>query len=225
MLPRVIFLHGMKSGGTSLRYMLLDEFGYDAIAPVPMGASQTEVDYPTLRGVDPLQYQMQMREQDVSCYRVVMSHYDWRIVNRLPGWGVITLLRHPVEQIVSLYQFMLSARDFEAFRFTAPPFLEWVQGEGKVFLNGQTRLLSGHGRESVHVAMTNLTNPRLSFGLLEHFEESVARWNERFGWSLVVEHRNKSEKIALSDEAIKLVEWLQSDDMKLYDVACEIFGA
>jgi len=215
--PKVIFLHGLKTGGTSLRYMLLDEYGADRVSPVPMGESQKEVDYPVLRGVNPLVYQDTVTPEKVAEYDVVMSHYDWQIVDRLPGWQVITLLRHPVEQIRSLYTFMLGAKDFELFGFSAPPFMAWVRGEGSKFLNSQTRMLSGHGCYSLDAAMRNLQDERLSFGILELFGESVQRWNERFGWSMRVQHRNESAAIVELSESDQVeVELLQADDMQLY---------
>lgn len=224
MKPRVIFLHGMKSGGTSLRYMLLDEYGYDAIAPVPMGKSQLEVEYPVLRGVDPLKYQHTIDAHQMMRYQVVMSHYDWQIVKRLPGWDVITLLRHPVAQIVSLYNFLMGAADFSNFKFTAPPFMDWVQGEGKVYLNGQTRLLSGHGQSNLGAALNNLKDARMRFGILENFGESVAHWNEQYGWSMTVEHRNESvHRIPMTDAVYGAVSLLQHQDMILYETAMEMF--
>lgn len=217
MKPRVIFLHGLKTGGTSLRYMLLDEYGIERIAPVPIGDSIGEQTYPVLRGVNPLQYQRGVTTLMMSPYDVVMSHYDWEIVERLPGWEVITLLRHPVEQIRSLYQFMWQSPDFPTFQDTAGPFMEWVRGEGSKFLNSQTRLLSGHGCTSLDAAMRNLQCDRLSFGILELFGESVRRWNERFGWSMRVQHRNESEAVVqLSEREQVEVEFLQADDMQLY---------
>lgn len=90
-MSKVIFLHILKCGGTSMRYALLEQYGYENVAPVPIGAASADYAYPYLRGVDPLQYQATITSDKIEGYSVVMSHYDWGIVDRLPSWDVITL--------------------------------------------------------------------------------------------------------------------------------------
>lgn len=103
-------------------------------------------------------------------------------------------------------------------------FLEWLEsGKAKPLLNTQTRYLSGHGCESIDRALQNIRDERLTFGMVERFEESIALFNQTFGWSLSVRHDNRSPKQGLSDRAIELAEELQADDMRLYKEACEMF--
>jgi hypothetical protein len=220
--PHIIFLHGLKTGGTSLRYMLLDEYGYEQVAPVPIGFSRGRHDYPVLKLVDPLEYQLLIKPEDVTRYQVVMSHYDWRIVERLPDWRVITMLRHPVNQIKSLYQYMVRSEDFPDFN--PPPFMDWVRGAGQVYLNGQIKTLAGHHTSDLKIALRNLEDSRLSFGILEKFEASVWRWNRQFGWSMDIEHRNQAEKhIKLTALEFAEVAEFQRGDMQLYARAVELF--
>lgn len=222
MKPRIIFLHGLKTGGTSLRSMLLKEYGYAQVAPVPIGNSRFTQDYPVLKIVQPLDYQHYIQPADVAGYGVVMGHYDWDIVDSLPDWQVITLLRHPVDQIVSLYQYMRDSADFPNFKPVS--FMDWVRGAGRVYLNHQVKLLSGHRVPSLDRALANLADKRLSFGMLEFFEDTVERWNTQFGWSLKVEHRNKAaQPLELSAKDYWTVCGLQAEDMVLYEAALSAY--
>lgn len=129
-----------------------------------------------------------------------------------------------INQIVSLYNFLMNANDFPLFKFTAPPFMEWVRGEGSCFLNGQTRLLSWHGCYSLATALQNLRSDRLSFGIMELFDMSIEQWNKRYGWSMVAQHRNQSDsQVALSEADRAELERLQADDCRLYCKAKKLF--
>ena len=229
MKPKVIFIHPLKTGGTSVRYMLLNEYGFERVMPVPMGDAFGKQDeaYPVMRGY-PLQVQKTITPETVAGYDVVMSHYDWGIVNRLPGWQVITILRDPVEQIRSLYQYMVDRPHLfpDAAHMSALGFAYWVQSKyGRPFLNNQTAFLSSHQQRDYVTAVRNLQDERVSFGLLERFEETVQRWNRRFGWSMTVEHRNKTDRPYVMDTNTRtLVQGLQKDDMMLWTEATRKFG-
>lgn len=229
MKPKVIFIHPLKTGGTSVRYMLLHEYGSDRIAPVPMGDAfgKQDEDYLTMGGY-PLQVQERITAERVVGYDVVMSHYDWGIVDKLPDWDVITILRDPVEQIRSLYEYMIARPHlFEgAIWMNRAGFTRWMQSEYAVpYLNNQTAFLSGHHVRSPYAAIDNLRNERVCFGLLEQFHETVWRWNARFGWSMTVEHRNKSRpSVSIDAETRALVENLQCQDMLLWETATAIFN-
>lgn len=225
--PKIIFIHPLKTGGTSLRYMLLKEYGAAQIYPVPIGDAKEDVPYPALPKVNPLFWQLTVNEAMVKDFAVVMGHFGWHITTRLPERQIITMLRHPVRQIVSLYNFMAQSPNFTQLHpmLREMGFEAWVQSEmARPYLNNQTTYLSGHNKCNLAVALKNLEDGRLSFGILEHFAESIARWNTKFGWSMVVEHQNKSEGKPISADALQMVEGLQYDDMVLYEAALELFG-
>lgn len=229
-MTQIIFLHILKCGGTSLRHMLLEQFGYEQIAPVPVGLSPTPREYPYMRDIDPLVYQTTITPEMVSRFDVVMGHYDWRIVDRLPERKVITMFRHPVGQLYSLFRYMKRQPTLAKMHPEIQPmsFYEWLTSEhSKPYLNTQTRYMSGHGQEHIGHALHNLKSNRLAFGLVERFDESVALFNRVFNWSMQSRRDNaapaKFKKDLFKPEMLKLIESFQAPDMVLYRAACELF--
>lgn len=227
MKPNIIFIHILKCGGTSLRHMLLDEYGYDAIAPVPLGGATGDFAYPHLHGVFPLQHQSTITPKAVKDYQVVMSHYDIQIASRLPEWHIMTMLRHPVEQLYSLFRFMKRNPDLKKMHSDIQHmgFEEWVcSNAAKPYFNTQTKYLSSHNQPTVHIAISWLLHGRLIYGILERFDESIALFNESFGWAMNSQHLNKApSRTALSQDTMRMAEEYQRDDMELYRIACELF--
>lgn len=228
---QIIFLHILKCGGTSLRHMLLEQFGYHQIATVPVGLSPTPREYPYMRDIDPLIYQQTITPEMVNQYSVVMGHYDWRIVDRLPERKVITMFRHPVGQLYSLFRYMKRIPKLIEMHpeMQSMSFREWLESDySKPYLNTQTRYLSGHGVESLNTALVNLRDERLNFGLVECFPDSVRLFNQAFNWSLVERHENTDRHHLvppmLGRADYDLAKELQAYDMALYRAACELFG-
>lgn len=221
-LPRVIFIHAMKTGGTSLQHMLVEQYGPELIFPVPVGNGVGRAGIPSTKGFPSL-VQHHINPRAVAPYRVVMGHFDWNIVRRLPGWEVVTLVRHPVEQICSLYQYMVANDSLfpQAPAMRRDGIEKWVLGEGAVLLNNQTACFSGH-RGDANLAIQNLRGA--SFGLLERFDESVERWNRRFGWNLQVQRRNVSQNpIEVTPPLRDFLTSLQAKDMRVYEEAKRMF--
>ena len=221
---KVIFLHILKTGGTSLRYMLLEQYGAGQIAPVPVGRV-TGLAYPTL-AENSLVYQASITPEMVADYAVVMSHYDWRITERLPDWPVLTVFRHPVTQLHSTFRFMQRNRDLrQRLGVQATDFEAWLHdGESQRYRNTQTRYLSAHGMEDIDAALRNLESDRLTFGLLERFDESIALFNRKFGWQMRPRHDNAaSSRQRLPDDIWAQAEIAQADDMRLYEKVCDLF--
>lgn len=227
--PKIIFIHILKCGGTSMLHMLFDEYGVSEFHPVPLSTSLKKVEYPALRGVSALEWQNQINVNTAYHYGVIAGHYDWGLAKRLTQWTVVTLLRHPVEQIRSLYQFMLANRDalgeiVDWMREVG--FVKWVQSQhAQTYLNAQTTYLSGHHVRDLNLAKQNLHSERVVFGILEYFEESILRWNKHFGWDMTMQHRNSASNVLeLDDDTRAMVERLQQQDMVLYQSACDAFN-
>lgn len=224
----VIYLHILKCGGTSMLYMLYEQYGAGAFHPVPISTVKDVVEYPNLRGFTALSWQGMLQTDTIGFYGCIAGHYDWDIALRLPESRVVTFLRHPVQQLKSLYQYM--AREVKEDRETALylqgiGFAGWLASEHiQNYLNGQTTVLSGHRRRSLDLAMANLQSGRIVYGLVERYSESVALFNRAFDWSLREQKRNVAPNVIdLPDNIYQEALRLQATDMQLYDYACKHF--
>jgi hypothetical protein len=116
--------------------------------------------------------------------RAVVGHF-WYGLHEHVGrpWTYITLLRHPVERVLSLYHFLklentMSVADFAA----APPFREVD--------NDQTRRIAGLDPElgECTPAMLDLAREHLRrdfavAGIVERFDDTLALLRKRLGWT------------------------------------------
>ena len=209
-------------------YMLYEQYGAEGFHPVPISTVKDVVQYPHIRGFDALTWQKMLNIDTVHFYGVLAGHYDWILAKRLPDWQVVTMLRHPVYQLRSLYQYM--AREKKENRevaeyLTAIGFAGWVQSSHiRPYLNGQTTYLSGHGVRNVDIALNNLQSERVTFGLVERFADSIQLFNHKFGWSLTEQQRNISPNVVdLEPDVYQEVGRLQANDMRLYTWATEYF--
>ena len=245
---KVIFLHINKCGGSSLRHMLMSEYSWCEIAPVPVRPFTFTFPYPVIRGTTEIEYQEILWPDDFRNYKLVMGHYDWRVTKKLPDWKIMTVLRDPVRQLLSHYYFIERARDQygDLWEEIGPMgFSGWVRSKHVMpFLNDQTRVLSGgwvypvedeqkramYGQEANYTrAISNLCNLRMTFGLLERLDESVKLFNHAFGWQLPEPiHVNKAQvntdDIDLDKSTIDYVKQLQHKDMRLYKAAQDTFN-
>lgn len=209
-------------------YSLFEQHGVSGFYPVPVSTVKDIIYYPHLRGFDPLQWFKQIDTDTIDFYSCVAGHYDWDMANKLQDWQVITLLRHPVDQLRSLYQYM--ARE-EKEDYNKAKYLQHIGFDGwlisddiKQYLNGQTRYLSGHDIWHVRYAMQNLQSERVTFGLVERYADSLNLFNKKFGWELKEQKRNVSPNVVVLEpdvyqECVKL----QSADMQLYEYALDNF--
>lgn len=225
---KVVFLHLMKCGGTTLRHLLADEYPAHQIAPVPIKPNATTTPpFPHVR-VEPIEHQQAMRPEYIDQYRLVMSHYDFRITKKVPkDWLFMTMLRHPVKQLLSRYFFIQRAPEHgtEWDETCTQGFYYWLKYHAGKYLNHQTELL---GMGNVSKAVKLLENPRMTFGLVEHYPQSISLFNAAFGWKLPDPPRYNQAQIntdtyQIDPAAYRLAESLQSKDLELYRRAHEIF--
>jgi hypothetical protein len=213
----------MKCGGTTLRHLLADEYPHDDILPVAVDPRSTATPpYPHIKQ-DEITHMLSLRSADVAGYRLIMSHYDWRIMRILDDdWQIMTMLRHPVRQLMSRYYFIDRARDLygDEWERTGGDFRRWLLNHAASYANAQTRALGG----TVARAAATLADDRVVFGLVEQFPESIDLFNSAFGWHLPHPPRfNRAsintDEIDLDDETYQLAASVQSDDMALYAIA------
>ena len=230
-MSRVIFLHIPKTAGMALRAAFAKQVDPAAILPVPDDFRPTDVSYPVLSDTASMGYQMTLTDADVEGYELIMGHYDWRLVERLSSdWQVVTLLRHPVRQLLSLYNFYRATPKADRAGSHAIclrlSFREWLDTEHcHLRLNQACQVLSGQ-RHGVYVdyekAARNLERCA-AVGIVEDLSVSVDVINAAFGWKVSkrLKRENASpvraEDVKLDADTYSLAAWNQRYDMALYD--------
>jgi glycosyltransferase involved in cell wall biosynthesis len=228
---RPIFLHLPKTAGTTLLRILEREIAPRTVVRVydEDGTSIAEV--------------VESDAADRAAIAAVAGHMAIGIDRYLPGRNVyLTMLRDPVERIVSHYEF-LRARPHLAKRTRA---LEGVRSlEDYVMAspwaplinNGQARLLGGDvldpGRPAdeatLERALDAVGRPDVLVGLQDRFDESLLLFRRALGWGYPAYRRENRSGAAPRDELPESVVAMIRDrnalDLVLYRRARERFDA
>jgi hypothetical protein len=179
--PFLIFVHIPKTGGATLRSILLRNYPRSTV-------------YRSAPSVlpDPAEFS----EQDRARIRVYEGHMPFGLHTRLSEPATyITLVRDPVERAISRYHYILERpehpqyqkvrayRDLKEFSCDAP--------------NEQVMLLAGPRQRGVvasearlEEAKENLRRHFAVVGLTEQFDETLLLLKRRFGWRYVLYRRH-----------------------------------
>ena len=224
--PVLIFLHNLKTGGTTLRGILGRQYRGDEICVL---GRQTDVST------------VKREKIDDPGLRLIEGHVPFGVhvlISRPVAY--ITLLRDPVERIVSLYAFMRNGegRDIHCEARGALGSLEELVASGALpeVDNGQTRRLAGLSpayRECSAAmlgrAKENIRHHFAVVGLTERFDESVLLMRRLFGWpSALYSPRKVNPRrepvAALPNSTRRLIEERNRFDRELYEYAAERLG-
>ncbi len=227
----VLFLHLPKTGGVSLTEHMKRNLGEGLIHHQP-GA-----------------WQAIERSEDLGRFDYFAGHFNYgfhRLLRRkgVPEVDQITMLRHPVERVISAYY-------YHGIRESWVDCLRYGRGLCREYENDMVKRLSGLAQPNgydqdsldrlipygtteirhLEKAKENLT--RLSaIGITEHYDESIARFSRMFGW--------KGESIRMNSAGQRLHNrrpgWHELDfvdldliyernrlDMELYEFALGLF--
>lgn len=226
--PPLLFIHVMKTAGTSLRRMLQDSLGMDAIYPsdhdlegLPNGYYLSERDiveqYHTLRP-----------------HRVLVGHFVAVLSDRLPRkHREFTFLREPLQRSLSMLRFTSQIRGITPAELIADE-----KFMAKAICDYQTRMFGAgdiHGparRKPADDATLDRAIERLSrldfLGLTERFEESCHLFDRIFGTEVAGLARREnvsSDRWDEMDSLIPHISPLIERDNILYEHAMRIFMA
>ncbi len=226
---RLIFLHIPKTGGTTFLHLLRDLY-----------PRQTHF----VRNGDWRDQQAQVRAikpSRAAKIRVFMGHTPFGLHEILPGaWLSVTILRHPVSRIASLFHHVRQDPSHHLYARTIGRGMDMAafasSYAGRAVDNHQTRLLAGGplgmdplpGKltdEALQTALEHIARPDTLVGLQERLDETLAYFAERFGWGslgAIESHRVSGEATsvcAIDDATREAVETCSPMDMRLYEAA------
>jgi hypothetical protein len=211
-MQRLVFLHIPKTGGMTLRSLIRHNYPLDTVLEVERDQAAT------------------ITPEQVANARAIVGHLDY-------GWhrqvgisaDTITLLRHPLDRLVSLYFYIRRRGPSHPLTdLAAGSLASFAASEYFELHNDMTRQLSGlpgkPDRHALTLAKENLVSGIAEFGTDERFDESLLLFQRRFGWQSLYYRRENvtSDRPSLKsiDPAVRrMIERNNALDLELWEVA------
>ncbi|MED4080651.1 sulfotransferase family 2 domain-containing protein [Halalkalibacterium halodurans] len=210
-LETVLFLHIPKTGGLTLRGIIEDQYAKDE-----------RLKYPRLQ---PARFHS-LPKRKLTSLRCVYGHFGYGIHSTLhQPFTYITILRDPVERVISTYYFVLqNPQNRLHHQVKQMSFEQFVASDLPVVSNHQTRLISGKPIPHLALAKKHLNQHFSIVGITDMYAQSIFLMSQRFGWKNVqytkknkTKHRLKQEDF--SQETIATIRKRNELDLALYDYA------
>lgn len=231
----LVFLHIDKTGGMTLRSWLASQYSTEHIRPVPCPTTLTmgSMNYPTTH-MDLFAHNRKFTHNPD--HWLVMGHYDYGIVQRIPDPKlVMTVLRDPVQRVVSLYQFILREdRTFAQLNIDAHSlgFGGWARKHVGLWENAMTRQLAGvrwsssiwHEVDEAIYQQAEINLGRCDFvAVLEHLDDLIDRLSIDFNWTPPANRRlnTSNRKTVVDDATAEFIRQNSVYDTRLYLKAME----
>jgi hypothetical protein len=179
--PVTIFLHIPKTGGMTLYQVLEQNFPAESIWKVPA------------RGEDEFR---SLPEERRRRFRCIMGHAWFGIHDSIPNpFFYITMLRDPVERLISQYYHAMRDEGTELHRMIMERKLtleEFLQSGLDIFYNQQTRLIAGRKGVKMARRKTRQAPPHIRFQHPVLLEEAKQNMRKFFRFVGLVEKYDES---------------------------------
>ncbi|TMU87703.1 sulfotransferase family protein [Bacillus sp. BHET2] len=204
--PLTVFLHVPKTGGTTMNNIFRNQYSTGEL-----------FDHDRIDGKGKLIDTISPVEKEK--IKAVSGHYFYGFHQHFSmDYTYFTLLREPVDRVLSSYYFL---RDFPGHEHIRSLTLEEFVKTKHVAHNLQTAMISGIGRTpKLDKALDHLSEFKV-VGLTEKFDDSLFLLQKAYGWKHVqYKKQNITKKRPLKEDVperiIKLIEKYNTLDMKLY---------
>ena len=229
----IVFLHMPKAAGSTLTQIILRQYEPSATFTAYVGDEKARN---VIKGL-PLEQRKQLR--------VVIGHMPFGSHEFLPQpCAYFTVLRDPVDRLISFYYFVLQSPDHDHHRFVTSQQMslkEYILS-GMLADNGQTRRLAGILQpsrrtpmrdepcsvEDLEVAKKNLRERFVVVGLSEEFDKTLLLLKKALGWKIPFYvstnvTRNRPMKDDISQDTLQVLREHTVLDIELYRYAQELF--
>ncbi|GEM_PF-276701 len=223
---KVIFLHLMKTAGTTLDRIIRRQYGESKVVRFfPKKLDENISGFKALS------------EAERSNVKVIMGHFHFGLHQRLPGeYTYITVLRNPVDRIISEYYYILTHPEHkfhERMTSNYRTLTDFVKsGMYHSLDNAQTKYISArkdleygsYVPEALETARENLQNHFAVAGLTEKFDETLILLKRIFGWRTPYYLRenvtmNRPKKGSLAEEELQVINNYARMDLELNEFA------
>lgn len=228
--PVTMFVHLPKTAGTTFNSLLSYQYGHRRSLWVPWD------------NVDLEQTLLRLSPEKRQRLNLIRGHFPF-------GWHeflerpvrYITMLRHPVDRVISMYYYFRTGPDCHEQRLarSSRSIEDFVTREATTMVeNDQVRRLSGQmvGFGEVdstifQTALSNLNDRFCCVGLTERFDESILLMAQQLHWTRPVFYlssnvtRQRPSLQEISAQARRLIEKYNEFDLALYEKAVQRFTA
>jgi Galactose-3-O-sulfotransferase len=226
----VIFVHVFRTAGTTLYRIIDRNFSQGSVYTVPENGTVEEF--------------KKLSDPHKRRIRVLRGHLGFGLHQSMPQpCAYVTLLREPVERMISYYYFICRTPDhycYHLIRDNQMRLEDFIRCKQDIMIdNIQTRFLSGletgYGvgfgqctRDMLEAAKRNLERHFAVVGLTEGFDSTLLLLKRALGWRRLayVRHNvtsNRPEKRKISQAALDAIAEVNALDTELYEYAQMLF--
>ncbi|MEM6612585.1 MAG: sulfotransferase family 2 domain-containing protein [Cyanobacteria bacterium P01_C01_bin.72] len=225
----IVFLHIPKAAGTTLKDILYRQYSTDEI--YELDAKQFIQSQENFKQLD------STKKAKIT---ILMGHMYFGLhefINSPAAY--ITMLRNPIERVISYYHFVKklpSHEDYELIKTNNISIQEYCQMGRQNMCNGQTRFLSGTSEsetcnyDTLAVAKQNLQHNFAVVGIQERFDESLLLLHQKLGWNKMpfyyrrnTNRSNSYSRLEISADALSIIRKHNELDLELYEYANHLF--